>query len=521
MALVGGPQGTAASGTATLVGGNQDGAVGTTVTINLGGFSNATAPVAYWNGKTLKRISYTQLAGIPQSVTVQFQAWSLPPGTFPIVVKVGTEQATTAETFELEQPTILDVDPATGPWLSNFDIEIDGFPVGALNTYNPSIAGRPLTRIAINPGTLGDGPDNVIITAQVPNHAVDGIVGMRVGSLSDTDVVFDVQTPNPQANGIYPDTGPPGTTVEIEVTGYPPGTYYATFGGRPAPGNLAAAVACSPAAVLDGLSGNCVTATVPLNASGTFPFQVRVGGYSNASDQSFVIPPPTVDAYSVASAAAGQNVEIKISNFPTSGAITASVGSSPVTLVTPVPVACVTAGAPTDSCITVQLRTYNPVGGPVAFQVTRNSKTAVGPATFTVSPSADLEITVTKTPNAAGNTGTLYVWAISVKNKGFMGSIAPISTGITFPVGALASITSSSVTTPPGVTAATFTSLGSNLFACNISAGTLLPGQTATCRALTTFNVGSWTPTVNGLSTTYHDYNSANNQPAIPAVVIT
>ena len=139
---------------------------------------------------------------------------------------------------------------------------------------------------------------------------------------------------------------------------------------------------------------------------------------------------------------------------------------------------------------------------------------------YSVSPSADLQVTVTKTPNAAGSTSTLYVWAINVKNKGFMGSAAPISSGITFPVGSLATIANSSVTTPPGVTAATATDLGTRQFVCNISAGTLLPGQTATCRALVTFNAGSWTPTTNALTSTYFDYNSANNQPAIPVVVI-
>ena len=529
VALVGGPLGTQALGeTATLVGGNQDGPVGTTVTINLGGFTNATAPVAFWNNKSLKRISYTQNTGIPQSITVQFQPWNLPPGTFPIVVKVGTEEATTAATFELELPQIVNVTPTAGPWLSNVDIEINGFPIGALNTYNPTLGGRPLTRVALLPGAPtppGDGPDNVIIRAQIPNHAVDGTIGMRVGSLSATGPAFDVQTPNPQAGDIYPDTGAGGTPVEIEVTGYPPGTYYATFGGRPAPGNLGPAVPCSPTAVTNGLSGTCVTATVPVTASGTYAFQVRVGGYSNASDMTFTVPPPEVIGYSPTSsgaqAAGAGPIEIAIANFPLSGAISARIGSSPVTVTSPVPTGCVGVYPGADSCITVELRTYNPTGPNQAFSVTRSSRTDTGPATFTVFPSSDLEVTVTKTPNGNGTTGTLYVWAINVKNKGFTTLNASNTTVLNFPVGSWSAFTLGTTTTHGiGNTVTGTVDQPNNRLICSHTVGTIAPGQQFTCRALVQFNAGTWTPTVSPLTMANFDYNPTNNAPVVPAVVI-
>jgi hypothetical protein len=139
------------------------------------------------------------------------------------------------------------------------------------------------------------------IVASVPGSATTGPVTVNVNSVpSNSDVVFKL--PGPLVSGLVPASGPTGTQVQVNGSGFgaTQGTSTITFNGY--------------APTVGSWSDTAVVATVPSTAS-TGPVVVTVAGIPSPRDVNFTVPGPQVTSISPIGGPGGTQVTINGSGY--------------------------------------------------------------------------------------------------------------------------------------------------------------------------------------------------------------
>jgi RHS repeat-associated protein len=220
---------------------------------------------------------------------------TVPPQAFTgqVVVVVGGVWSNQSVYFNVPAPQITSISPASGSVGTSITINGSGFQ--ASKGANSSISFNGVNATATT--SWGD----TQIVATVPANATTGAVKITVnGVVSNEDQVFTM--PNPVVSGLVPSSGPVGTAVHINGSGFgtAPGTSSVQFNGV--------------TATTTAWSDSSITATVPTTStSGTV--LVTVGGVTTGSDVKFTIPPPQVNSISPTSGAANTQVTVSGSGF--------------------------------------------------------------------------------------------------------------------------------------------------------------------------------------------------------------
>ena len=262
--------------------------VGTQVQINGSGFgaTQASSTVSFYPYSTNAAVanwSDTQiLATVPSNAT-----------SGGVKITVGGVSSNTNIYFSVPPPQITSVSPASGPVGAHVTINGSGFQssVGSSSVY---FNGRTASVVSWS--------DSQII-ATVPAFTSTGPVQVTVnGVSSNLDIPFGV--PNPVLTGLVPSTGPVGTQVQINGSG---------FGATQGNGTVTFTFNSYPAAVTS-WSDTQIVATVPAAAS-TGYVKVMAGGISSNQNVIFNVPAPQITSISPASGVVGTQVTINGSGF--------------------------------------------------------------------------------------------------------------------------------------------------------------------------------------------------------------
>jgi len=217
----------------------------------------------------------------------------VPPGatTGPITVTndKGSATSTTAFTVTGPPPTISLFTPTSGPVGTSVDIQGTNLTGATSVTFN----GTTDPSFTVNSATD--------ITAHVPAGATSGPIAVTTPAGTATSSSSFTVIPAPSISSFTPNSGPAGTSVDIQGTNFTAATSV-TFNGTP-----------DPIFVVN--SPTDITAHAPSGAT-TGPISVTTPGGTATSSSAFtVIAPPKITGFSPASGHAGQQVTITGKNF--------------------------------------------------------------------------------------------------------------------------------------------------------------------------------------------------------------
>jgi hypothetical protein len=366
------------------------GPVGTVVTISGSGFDGATAVTL--NGTSLTGITVVSDEQI--TATVPEGASS---GQISVVGPIGTGTSTGSFSV-IPPPTISGFSPASGG--IGTEVTIGG--TGLTWVTSVTLNGTDMTGLTV----ISDEQ----ISATVPAGASSGQISVITpGGTATSTGSFSV-IPPPTIGGFSPGSGPAGTEVTIDGTGFAGATDVRFGTTSVGAGNFTV------------LTDEQITATVPAGAI-TAPISVDAPGGTATSSGSFsVIQPPTITGFSPASGPVGTEVTINGSGFDGATAVrfgTTNVGAGSFTVVSDTQItATVPAGA---------------ITAPISIDAPGGTGTSTGnfavTVTFTATADARIDLAL---PNSNFGSATSF----SVDNK-------PVSHGLLkFDVVGTSSITS-------------------------------------------------------------------------------
>ncbi len=245
------------------------GPTGSQVQINGSGFgaSQGSSTVKF-NGS----YSATVISWSDTQITV-----TVPPQAFTglVLVTVGGVDSNRTVYFNVPAPQITSLSPTSGGVGTQVTVNGSGFQ--ATKAANSSISFNGL------PGTVVTWNDTQIVANVAANTATGGVKVVVNGVVSNQDQVFTL--PNPIISGLVPSSGPVGTAVHINGSG---------FGASPG----TSTVQCNGVnAATTSWTDSSITATVPTTST-TGAVLVTVGGVKTSSNISFTIPPPQVNSIS-------------------------------------------------------------------------------------------------------------------------------------------------------------------------------------------------------------------------------
>lgn len=255
-------------------------------------FSSIAATIVGWSDTQI-------LAKVPLTAT-----------TGSVAVTVSGVTSSSVVNFTIPPPVITGVSPTSGLPGTLVTITGSGFQANKGNGWI-SFSGSNATT-----STWTD----TQITATVPQGAATGAVNVRANNFvySNQDILFTV--PKPLITSVTPSTGPPGTQVQINGSGFgaTPGSSTVTFAGINA--------------TLGSWSDTQISATVPATA-GTGVATVTVGGIASNNNIYFTVPPPVVTSVSPASGIVGTQFTVTGSGFqPVRGSSSISVNGTTATV---------------------------------------------------------------------------------------------------------------------------------------------------------------------------------------------
>jgi RHS repeat-associated protein len=333
-----------ASGTQVQILGSGFGASQGTSTVSLGG---RTPSVVNWSDTMI-------------TVTVPVDAV-----TGPVYVTVAGTTSNTTIYLNIPAPHINSISPLSG--VVGTQVTVSGSGFQAVKGSGSSISFNGIA------GTVVSWSDTQIV-ATVPANAKTGSVSVVVNNVtSNQDVLFTM--PNPAITGLVPSSGPVGTSVQINGSGFgtTQGTSTLQFGST----NV------TPTAWSD----TQITATVPATAiSGIV--KVTVSGVASTSNVNFTVPPPQVTSVSPSIGIGGTQITVTGSGFQaTKGSSTLTVNGSTATTT-----------AWSDTQITATMAS-SPTTGPV--KVTVNGVSSNGDVLFTVPKPVVTSVSPTSGPEGA------------------------------------------------------------------------------------------------------------------------
>jgi RHS repeat-associated protein len=265
------------------------GTFGTQVQVNGSGFgtTQGTSALTFYSYANANIISWsdTQI-----TATVPTGAMS---GS--INVTEGGVSSNTNINFTVPAPRVTSVSPATGPVGTQVTVTGSGF-----------LASRGSSNVVFGNGyaqTVSSWSDTQIV-ATVPSTATTGGLSVAVdGVWSNSDVMFTL--PNPQITGLVPSSGPVGTQVQVNGSGFGPsqGSSTITFTG------------VSP--MITSWSDTQIVVTIPATVS-TGQVKIVEGGVNSNLNINFTVPPPQVTSLSPGSGVVGTQVTINGSGFQAS-----------------------------------------------------------------------------------------------------------------------------------------------------------------------------------------------------------
>jgi RHS repeat-associated protein len=269
------------------------GPVGTQVQINGSGFgATQGSSTVTFNYVTASIVSWsaTQIvATVPSAAT-----------TGGVKVTVGGVASNTNVVFTIPGPQVTSISPASGVVGTQVTVNGSGFQATRGSSY--------ITFFPYVYGTVVSWGDTQIV-ATVPAGATTGPLWVTVNSVgSNQNVVLTL--PKPTISGLSPASGPVGTQVQINGSGF--GTTQ---------GSNTVTFAYTPASIVS-WSDTQVVATVP-SAATTGMVQVTVGGVVSTPNVFFTVPAPRVDSISPASGVVGTQVTVNGAGFrATTGSLT-------------------------------------------------------------------------------------------------------------------------------------------------------------------------------------------------------
>jgi len=262
------------------------GPVGTQVQFNGSGFgaSQGTSTVSF-NGVNAVVVSWSDTQIVATVPTAAITGW--------VRVTVGGVASNTNIYFVIPTPHISSISPSSGIGGSQVTINGSGF---------QAIKGSNGVTINDNnyPLTVSSWSDTQIV-ATIPTNAKTGPILETVNSIaSNPDAIFTL--PNPIVAGLVPTSGPVGTQVQINGSG---------FGASQGTSTIKLN---NTALTVNSWSDLQIIATIPSTAvSGTV--QVAVAGITSNSNLYFTVPSPQVTSLSPAVGLVGSQVTVSGSGF--------------------------------------------------------------------------------------------------------------------------------------------------------------------------------------------------------------
>jgi len=250
-----------------------EGPIRTDVSVAGKGFTGATKVTLNGKATTFRVLSATQIkATVPAGATTGKIAVTTPGGT-----------ATSATSYTVTPaPTVTSFTPTSGPVGTNVTVSGKGFTGTTAVTFHGAAANYNVV-------------SSTRITATVPAGATSGTIAVtNPGGKGASATSFTVIAA-PTVTSFAPTSGPVGTKVSVNGTGFT-GATAVTFGGR--------------AATFSVVSGTRITATVPTGAT-TGKIAVTTPGGTATSAASFtVIPAPAITYFTPTSGPAGTAVTL-------------------------------------------------------------------------------------------------------------------------------------------------------------------------------------------------------------------
>ncbi len=261
------------------------GPISTQVQVNGAGFGATQGSSAVtFNGVAASVVSWSDakvVATVPTTATTGI-----------VKVTVGGVASNLNVFFTVPPPRITSISPTSGVVGTQVTISGSGFQATKGNNYVSFTGGGTATTTSWS---------DTQIVATVPSNAYTGPVMVFVNGIeSNLDGVFTM--PNPIITGLSPGSGPGGTQVQINGSGFgaTQGTSTISFNGT------------SPTVV--SWSDSQVVATVPSTAT-SGAVRISVGGVVSNTNVYFTVSPPSVASISPTSGVVGTQVTINGSAF--------------------------------------------------------------------------------------------------------------------------------------------------------------------------------------------------------------
>jgi RHS repeat-associated protein len=267
------------------------GPVGTQVQINGSGFgaTQGTSALTFYGSSSASIVSWSDTQ-ITATVPTTARSGS-------VKVTEGGVSSNANIDFTVPPPHVASVSPSSGPGGTQITVTGSGFQAtqGSSSLY--------IDNQYSSLSTYSSWSDTQIV-ANIPSSASTGPILASVNSVwSNPDVLFTL--PNPQITGISPSSGPVGTQIQINGSGFG-----ATQGSSTLTMN---SINVTPTSWSD----TQIVATVPATVT-TGPVKVTEGGVSSNSNIYFTVPAPHVASVSPGSGVVGAQVTILGSGFQTS-----------------------------------------------------------------------------------------------------------------------------------------------------------------------------------------------------------
>ena len=233
--------------------------------------------------------------------------------TGPVLVTVGGVSSNQSVYFNVPEPRITSISPASG--IIGTQVTVTGSGFQATRGANSSLSFNGFTATII---TWSD----TQIVASVPVSATSGAVSVSVnGVISNQDQLFTL--PNPLIVGVVPTNGPIGTVVQISGSGFGASQGTSTFQFKTSASTVNATVTS--------WTDTSITATVPATAvSGLVA--VVVGGIPSSNNVQFTIPTPRVSSVTPVTGVSGTQITVSGSGFQAAkGSSTLAINGSTAT----------------------------------------------------------------------------------------------------------------------------------------------------------------------------------------------
>jgi RHS repeat-associated protein len=212
--------------------------------------------------------------------------------TGPVQVTVGSVASNVNVYFSVPPPQVTSISPTSGVVGTQVTVNGSGF--------GPS-QGSSCVAFGTFCATSVSSWSATQIVANVPNGTTTGPAWVKVsGAVSNQDVLFS--TPNPIVSSVSPTTGPVGTPIQVNGSGFGAtlGTSLITVNGQ--------------TAAVTSWSDGQIVATIPSTAT-TGPVQVKVATFGSNANIDFLVPPPQVTSISPSSGVTGNSVTVNGSGF--------------------------------------------------------------------------------------------------------------------------------------------------------------------------------------------------------------